>query len=138
MGLKPTVLLNSGLWYYCRHPNYFGENLWWAALSWGYGLVIYHWPLNRQYYDVAIVGTPAYIILGWFINFLVMWVSINMIETHMTTPPKDASHSHSHAIPKHIAYRYYQEYTSCFLPWYSSQCSYLHNIQENYTKLKKF
>ena len=87
LGLNPKVLLNTGLWYYCRHPNYFGENLWWAALSLGYGYIIYVFPSSQNYYDVNIVGTPYWIVFGWLINFIVMLISIQMIETHMTTAP---------------------------------------------------
>ncbi|KAK6115720.1 hypothetical protein DH2020_007989 [Rehmannia glutinosa] len=35
--------LDQGLWRYSRHPNYFGEQLWW------WGLVIFAWNLDYQW-----------------------------------------------------------------------------------------
>ncbi|KAM0052752.1 putative 3-oxo-5-alpha-steroid 4-dehydrogenase [Helianthus debilis subsp. tardiflorus] len=41
---KPLVPnIDAGLSYYSRHPNYFGEQLWW------WGLVVFAWNLVRSW-----------------------------------------------------------------------------------------
>ncbi|TKY61172.1 oxidoreductase protein [Spatholobus suberectus] len=50
---KPLVpILDKGLWYYCRHPNYFGEQVWW------WGLVVFAWNLGHGWTFIgALVNT---------------------------------------------------------------------------------
>ena len=33
-GVEEVLVLDTGLWKYSRHPNYFGEQLWWWAVYW--------------------------------------------------------------------------------------------------------
>jgi steroid 5-alpha reductase family enzyme len=81
-------ILQSGLWQYTRHPNYFGEVVQW----WGIWLLA--------------VGVPG----GWFgivgpltITFLILKVSgIPMLEKKMAENPDFAE---------------YKRRTSVFLPW---------------------
>ena len=30
---RPSPVLDSGIWRYSRHPNYFGEQLWWWSFA---------------------------------------------------------------------------------------------------------
>jgi len=87
--LNRGKILQTGLWRYTRHPNYFGEVVQW----WGIGLVA--------------GGIPG----GWFgivgpltITFLILKVSgIPMLEKKMAENPDFAE---------------YKRRTSLFLPWF--------------------
>jgi len=87
--LNRGKILQSGLWRYTRHPNYFGEVVQW----WGIWLVA--------------VGVPG----GWFgivgpltITLLILKVSgIPMLEKKMAENPDFAQ---------------YKRRTSVFLPWF--------------------
>ena len=65
-GKPKMLLLNSGLWHYSRHPNYFGEQLWW----WSYALF------------AAGLG-QWYMSAGTFINSIVLATVTVMTETKM-------------------------------------------------------
>jgi steroid 5-alpha reductase family enzyme len=82
-------ILDSGLWKYTRHPNYFGEvTQWWGIFVLGIGLS-YGW--------LGIVGPMT-------ITFLILKVSgIPMLEKAMSKNP---------------AFLPYKEKTSVFIPWF--------------------
>jgi len=64
---RPVVqLLNTGLWYYSRHPNYFGEQVWW----WSFGLL------------AVSVGQP-WMLCGAFLNSIVLAVTTKLTEGRM-------------------------------------------------------
>ncbi|MCQ3931824.1 MAG: hypothetical protein DPW16_15335 [Chloroflexi bacterium] len=81
-------VLNTGLWRYTRHPNYFGD----AALWWGYFLIALATP-----YGFLTIYAPA------FMTFLLMKVSgVAMLEkTLVETKPQ---------------YRDYVQSTNAFFP----------------------
>lgn len=85
-------VLNTGLWKYSRHPNYFGD----AVLWWGYG-------------TIAFAGTGWWLI--WlcpaFMTFLLLRVSgVRLLE-------KDIQE-------RRPAYKSYIQRTSSFFPWLPS------------------
>lgn len=85
---SPDAVLNTGLWRYTRHPNYFGE----AVLWWGF-------------YLLAVgAGAPLWIVLSpLLINVLLLKVSgVPLLEQDLAQ--------------RRPAYRDYIESTSSFIP----------------------
>ncbi|KAL3501988.1 hypothetical protein ACH5RR_036437 [Cinchona calisaya] len=90
---KPVVPnLDEGLWHYSRHPNYFGEQLWW------WGLVILAWNLG---YGWTFVGS--------LINSLCLAYVTVLVEKRMLKQAYRAD-----------AYKLYQKRTSVWIPWFKS------------------
>ncbi len=82
-------LMQSGLWAYTRHPNYFGE----ATMWWGIWIIA----LNTQYGPVSIIGPIL-------ITFLLLKVSgVPMLEAKMASHPD---------FPE------YKARVSKFIPWF--------------------
>lgn len=82
-------LLTSGAWRYSRHPNYFGEVLFWWGL-----------------YLFALAANPAYwwTVIGPFaITTLFVTISIPMMEKRL--------------LANRLEYRAYRECTPTLLPW---------------------
>lgn len=83
------LIMNTGLWRYTRHPNYFGEALMWWSL-----------------WIIAIsVGVSVYTVLSpLLITFLLLKVSgIPLLEKRWAGDP---------------AYEEYKRKTSVFIPWF--------------------
>jgi len=71
--VKASPVMNSGLWKYTRHPNYFGEVTMW----WGIWLMIAHLPMSY----IALIGPIT-------ITFLILKVSgIPMLEKRFEGNP---------------------------------------------------
>jgi len=85
-------VLQSGLWRYSRHPNYFGEQLWW----WSFGLV-------------AVGVGEWHVLWGTAFNSLILATVTVMTETRMLTrwAPERAQ-----------LYREYMRTTSPCIPWF--------------------
>jgi len=82
-------LLQSGLWSLSRHPNYFGEILfWWGIYAFGYAANSGYW--------WTVIGPLS-------ITFLFIFISIPMIEKRMLT--------------RKPAYAAYMKTTSMLIPW---------------------
>ena len=88
LGAPPIPVLDNGLWYYSRHPNYFGEQLWWWSLA-GYS-----W----------IVG-QSWVTIGTIINSVIMAQVTILVEERMVV---NASRSE--------AYEKYRQTTSVWIP----------------------
>jgi steroid 5-alpha reductase family enzyme len=80
-----------GLWSVSRHPNYFGEVLFW----WGLYLFV---PLAYPAFWWAIIGPVA-------ILLLFLGISIPLMERHL--------------LPRHPTYEEYRKRVSAFFPWFS-------------------
>jgi steroid 5-alpha reductase family enzyme len=87
-GESPTRLLDHGIWRWSRHPNYFGEQLFWWAFA-GLGVV---------------VGEP-WVVAGTVLNSAVLAVVTVMTERRMLEVPE-----------RRDAYREYQRRTSVWIP----------------------
>lgn len=90
---KPTVPnLDKSLWRYSRHPNYFGEQLWW----WGLG--IFAWNLGH-----------SWTLVGALVNSMCLAYVTVLVEKRMLKQESRAE-----------AYRQYQKTTSVWIPWFKS------------------
>ena len=88
-GEAPVLILETGLWRYARHPNYFGEQLfWWALAAWGV------W-----------VGQP-WTVIGTVINTAGFIPVTQMTEARMTERPE-----------RRAAWEAYKARTSVWIPW---------------------
>ncbi|KAL8248312.1 hypothetical protein R6Q59_005180 [Mikania micrantha] len=85
--------LDKGLWYYSRHPNYFGEQLWW------WGLAIFGWNLSG-----------SWVFVGALINTLCLAYVTTLVEKRMLKQEYRVD-----------AYKLYQKRTSVWVPWFKKQ-----------------
>lgn len=84
--------LDEGLWRYSRHPNYFGEQLWW------WGLAIFSWSLDC-----------GWSFIGALINSLCLAYVTVLVEERMLKQEYRAE-----------AYKKYQKTTSVWIPWFKT------------------
>lgn len=87
--LHKGKIIQCGLWRYSRHPNYFGESLFW----WGIACIVY--PLS---------GYFLWLISPMIITILVRYISgVPMLEKKYHNNPE---------------FQVYAKKTSCFIPWF--------------------
>lgn len=87
-GQAPVPLLYQGLWRYSRHPNYFGEVVWWTSLA---------------LFGVAVGQT--WTLVGTIFNTLIMAQVTYLTEKRMLARPERAE-----------AFKAYQKATSVWIP----------------------
>jgi steroid 5-alpha reductase family enzyme len=87
---KKEDIMSEGLWAYTRHPNYFGEVMFW------FGLYIFALSANPSYWWV-IIGPVS-------MTALFLFISIPMMEKHL--------------IKKRPHYKVHQKKVSPFIPWF--------------------
>ena len=87
---RPRIeVLDTGIWRYSRHPNYFGEQLfWWALAGWGMWL-----------------GEP-WVVVGTAFNSVILAVVTVMTERRIMS-----------RVRRREAYGAYQQRTSVWIPW---------------------
>lgn len=88
-GEARVLLLDTGLWRYSRHPNYFGEQLFWWSIA-GFGMVC---------------GEP-WVAIGTAFNSCVLAAVTFMTERRMLAVPERAA-----------LYADYRRRTSVWIPW---------------------
>lgn len=89
-GKAPNLLLDTGLWRYSRHPNYFGEQLWW------WGLALYACGIGK-----------GWTMWGTFVNSMCMVYVTVLVERRMLEDKKRTS-----------VYENYRKTTSVWIPWF--------------------
>jgi len=88
---EPKIpVLDEGIWRTSRHPNYFGEQLFWWSIA-GFGVVC---------------GQP-WVVVGTFFNSCVLAAVTVMTERRMLAVPE-----------RREAFEAYRERTSVWLPWW--------------------
>ncbi|KAK1303647.1 hypothetical protein QJS10_CPB11g01879 [Acorus calamus] len=92
LGMPVEPNLEKGLWRYSRHPNYFGEQLWW------WGLFIYGWNVGH-----------GWTFVGPLVNSLCLAYVTVLVERRMLKKESRVD-----------AYRLYQKTTSVWIPWFKS------------------
>ena len=88
---QKETTLTSGVWAYSRHPNYFGELMFW------WGLSLFALAVDTAYWWTMIGG--------FSMTLLFVFISIPMMEKRMITRR-----------PK--TYPSYQQQVSIFIPWF--------------------
>ncbi|MED6206197.1 hypothetical protein PIB30_024489 [Stylosanthes scabra] len=89
--VAPPVL-ESGLWYYSRHPNYFGEQVWW------WGVFVFAWSMGH-----------GWTFVGALSNSMCLAYVTKLVEERMLRQGYRAE-----------AYTLYQRTTSVWVPWFKS------------------
>lgn len=92
LGAPLVPNLDKGLWWYSRHPNYFGEQLWW------WGLFLFAWNVGR-----------GWMFIGPLVNSLCLAYVTVLVERRMLKKEYRAE-----------AYRQYQKTTSVWIPWFKT------------------
>lgn len=90
LGGSVVLNLDKGLWKYSRHPNYFGEQLWW------WGLALFAWNLGY-----------GWMFVGALVNSLCLGYVTVLVEKRMVKQEYRAE-----------AYKRYQKTTSVWIPWF--------------------
>ncbi|CAL9163576.1 uncharacterized protein C594.04c-like [Musa acuminata AAA Group] len=89
-GAPSVPNLDTGIWRYSRHPNYFGEQLWW------WSLFVYAWNVGQ-----------GWMFIGPLVNSLCLAYVTVLVEQRMLKKDHRAE-----------AYREYQRRTSVWIPWF--------------------
>lgn len=94
-GPAPDAFLRSGLWRYSRHPNYFGEILFW------WGLYLFALAAGRTYWWSGLGAV--------LITLLFLGISIPMIDRRMRA--------------RRPGYRNYEAQVSALVPWFPGRAN---------------
>jgi steroid 5-alpha reductase family enzyme len=70
-------IIESGLWKYTRHPNYFGE----IAMSWGLFVIVITFAIGSPYIWITAIGPIIYTLLIYFVT------GVKRTEEHLKKKP---------------------------------------------------
>jgi steroid 5-alpha reductase family enzyme len=99
---EPKVpVLSTGIWRTSRHPNYFGEQLFWWSIG-GYGVIC---------------GAP-WVLLGTALNSTVLAAVTVMTERRMLAVPE-----------RREAFEVYRRQTSILVPWWPRQAQHRSSVE---------
>lgn len=87
--LNQGKMIQSGLWHYSRHPNYFGESLFW----WGIACIVY--PLSTHFL--------------WFLSPAIITILVRYVSGVPLLEKK---------YQDNIEFQIYAKKTACFVPWF--------------------
>ncbi|HUU79525.1 MAG TPA: DUF1295 domain-containing protein [candidate division Zixibacteria bacterium] len=85
-------VIETGLWKYTRHPNYFGE----ITMSWGLFIIGISLAFENPFFLITLVGPILYTLLIRYVT------GVPEVEKHLITKP---------------GYKEYMERTSVLIPW---------------------
>lgn len=97
-GQAVVPVLEEGLWRYSRHPNYFGEQLWWS------GIAMFAWNLDYTWWFI-----------GPLVNSVCLGIVTILVEERMSKQDNRAE-----------AYNKYQKTTSFWMPWFRTSLAEKH------------
>ena len=104
---RRTAICDEGLWYYSRHPNYFGEWMVWNGLI----IIAFNsaWALSDKLSDLC-VGLLCY-----------MLASISYALYDCLTRWTGAVPAEYFSVQKRPAYKVYQQTTNMIIPWFPKE-----------------
>lgn len=117
-GLPKQLILETGMWKYSRHPNYFGETMFWCSiglfcLSSTYQLqpnsMLLQFPV--EFHSSAKWYYP-YCMIGCVLNTLCLLIVSGMVEKRMESDTTRLE-----------AFKQYQQRVSLIIPWFRSSSS---------------
>ncbi|CAF0706856.1 unnamed protein product [Brachionus calyciflorus] len=88
---KRIRLMDKGLWSQCRHPNYFGEILFW------FGMFLFGWSSGASFNDTT--NLIAFILGPFGVFFLIYFISLPLMEERQLMRKKELYREYIKKVP---------------------------------------